>query len=91
MKIPINRELQQIVSNHWSYTELQDFMKFYKYYTKELFSFLVNDTTDEQVSPEKGVLEESAIIKRFEYSTLGIELKEQATIAKDQYKCLRSN
>ena len=31
--------------NHWSDTEFKDFVKFYKYYTDETFSFLVNDTT----------------------------------------------
>ena len=42
MKIPNKRELQQIALNHSSY---KDFMKIYKKYTKEPYSFLVNDTT----------------------------------------------
>ena len=45
MKIPNKREFQQIASNHSSDIEFKDFMKFYKYYTKEPFSCLVNDTT----------------------------------------------
>ena len=44
MKIPNERELQQIVSNYLSDTEFKDFMKLYKGFTKESFSFLVNDT-----------------------------------------------
>ena len=45
MKIPNKRELQQIASNHSSDTEFKDFMKLYKDYIKEPYSFLVNDTT----------------------------------------------
>ena len=45
MKIPNKRKLQQIALNHSSDAEFKDFMKLYKDYTKELFSFLVNDTT----------------------------------------------
>ena len=45
MKIPNKRELQQIASNHSSDIEFKDFMKLYKDYTKDPFSFLVNDTT----------------------------------------------
>ena len=44
MEIPNKRELQQIVSNHSSDIEL-NFMKLEKDYTKETYSFLVNDTT----------------------------------------------
>ena len=43
MKIPNKRELQQMSSNHLSDFEFKDFMKFYKDYTKESFSFLVNN------------------------------------------------
>ena len=43
-KIPNKRELQQIASNHSSGIEFKDFIKLYKDYTKEPFSFLVNDT-----------------------------------------------
>ena len=35
IKIPNKRELQQIASNHSSDTKFKDFMKLYKYYTKE--------------------------------------------------------
>ena len=45
MKIPNKRELQQILCNHSSDIYFKDFMKLYKDYTKEKYSFLVNDTT----------------------------------------------
>ena len=45
MKIPNKRELQQIVSNHSSDIDFKDSMKLYKDYTKEPYSFLVNNTT----------------------------------------------
>ena len=45
MKIPNKRELQQIVSNHSSDIEFKDFMKLYKDYTNQPFSFLVSNTT----------------------------------------------
>ena len=45
MKIPNKRELQQIALNHSSDINFKDFMNIYKKYTKEPYSFLVNDTT----------------------------------------------
>ena len=45
MKISNKRELQQIASNHSSDINFKDFMKLYKDYTKEPYSFLVNGTT----------------------------------------------
>ena len=45
MKIPKKRELQQIASNHSSDIDFKDFIKLVKDYTKEPYSFLVNDTT----------------------------------------------
>ena len=45
MKIPNKRELQQIASKHSSDIDFKDFMKLYKEYTKEPYSFLANDTT----------------------------------------------
>ena len=45
MKIPNKRELQQIASNNLSDIDFRDFMKFYKEYTKEPYSLLVNDIT----------------------------------------------
>ena len=45
MKIPNKRELQEIASNHSSDIDFKDFMKLDKDYTKEPYSFLVNDTT----------------------------------------------
>ena len=44
MKIPNKREFQQRASNHSSDIDFNDFMKLYKNYTKEPYSFLVNDT-----------------------------------------------
>ena len=45
MKVPNKGELQQIASNHLSGTDFKDFMKLYKDYTKEPYSFLLNDAT----------------------------------------------
>ena len=45
MKILNKRELQQTALNHSSDIDFKDFMKIYKKYTKEPYSFLVNDTT----------------------------------------------
>ena len=45
MKISNKQELQQIVSNHLSDIDFKNFMNLYKEYTKEPYSFLVNDTT----------------------------------------------
>ena len=45
MKNPNKTELQQIASNHSSETGFKDFMKLYENYTKEPYSFLVNDTS----------------------------------------------
>ena len=44
-KIPNKSELQQIASNHSSDIDFKDFVQLYKYYTKEPYSFLGNDTT----------------------------------------------
>ena len=45
MKIPNKRELQQIALNHSLDIDFKDFIKIYKKYTKETYSFLVHDTT----------------------------------------------
>ena len=45
MKIPNKRELKQIALNHSSDIDSNDFMKIYKKYTVEPYSFLFNDTT----------------------------------------------
>ena len=42
-KIPNKRELQQIALNHSSDINSKDFIKIYKKYTAEPYSFLVND------------------------------------------------
>ena len=44
-KIPNKRELQQIVLNHSLDIDFKRFMKIYKRYTVEPYSFLFNDTT----------------------------------------------
>ena len=45
MKIPNKRKLQEITSSHLSDIEFKDFMRLYKDYTKEPFSFLTTNTT----------------------------------------------
>ena len=45
IKIPNKRELLRIASNHSPDIDLKYFVKLYKDYTKELYSFLVNNTT----------------------------------------------
>ena len=45
IKIPNTKGLQKMASNHSSKIEFKDFMKLYKNYTKEPFSYLVNETT----------------------------------------------
>ena len=45
MKIPNKREFQQIVLNHSSEIDFRHFVRIYKKYTDEPYSFLVNDTT----------------------------------------------
>ena len=59
MKIPNKKELQQKVSNHSSDIEFKDFVKLYKDYTKEPFSFLVSDTilsSDDPLSFRKNLI-----------------------------------
>ena len=45
MKIPNKRELQQIALNHSSDINSKDFIKIYKKYTAEPYSFIVNHAT----------------------------------------------
>ena len=45
MKISKKRELQQIALNNSSNIDFKDFMKVYKKFITELYSFLVNDRT----------------------------------------------
>ena len=45
MKIPNKRELPQIALNHSSDIDFKDFMKMFKKWTAEPYSFLVIDTT----------------------------------------------
>ena len=60
MKIPNKKELQQIVFNHSSDIDSQDFMNLYKTRTAKPYSFLVIDTTlasDNLLRLRKNVLE----------------------------------
>ena len=45
MKINNQRELQNIAINHSADIDYKDFMKIYREYTKETYSFLIIDTT----------------------------------------------
>ena len=45
MKLPNKQELQQIVFNHSSVIDFQDFMNIYKKCTEKQYSFIVIDTT----------------------------------------------
>ena len=51
MKIPNKSKLQQMVSNHLTDTDFKDFMKLYKDYSKEPFSFLMKMTTFSSDNP----------------------------------------
>ena len=44
MKIPNKKEFQQTASNHLPDIDFKDFIKLYKDYTKELYTFFVSDT-----------------------------------------------
>ena len=58
MKILNKREFQQIALNHSSYINSKDFIKIYKKYTAEPYSFLVNDATlasDNPLSVRKSI------------------------------------
>ena len=46
MKTPDKREPQQIALNHSLDIDFKDFIKIYKKYTAEPYSFLVNDATN---------------------------------------------
>ena len=59
MQIPRKRECWQIAINHSSDFDFKDFIKIYKKYTEEPYSFLVNNTTflsDNPVSFRKNLL-----------------------------------
>ena len=45
MKIPNNKKIQQIASNHSCDIGFKTFTKLYKYHIKEIYPFLVKDTT----------------------------------------------
>ena len=46
IKIPNNKEIENISNNHSSDIDFKDFMKVYKKCTAEKYSFLVNDAND---------------------------------------------
>ena len=51
MKIPNKRKLQQVALSHLSDIDFKDFIKIYKKYAVEPYSFLVNDTNLPSDSP----------------------------------------
>ena len=51
MKISSKKELQQIPSNYLSNIEFEGFMKLYKDYPKEPYSFLADNTTFSSDNP----------------------------------------
>ena len=53
MKIPNKRELKQIATNSSSDIDFKYFMKLYKDYTKEPYSFSANDTTLSSDNPSR--------------------------------------
>ena len=60
MKIPNERELQQIGVNHSPVIEFKDFMKIYKRCTAKPYPFLFNDTIlpyDDLLRFRKNILE----------------------------------
>ena len=60
MKIPNKRELQQTALNHSSDIDFKDFMKIFKKYTAEPYSFLIDDTTllsDDSLRLRKNLLD----------------------------------
>ena len=77
MKIPNKRELRQTLSNHLSEIDFKDFMKLYKEYTKEPYSFLVNGIT---LSSGKKKLSISEKIKTIDHKIDQNKLTLQKTI-----------
>ena len=60
MKIPNKRELQQTALNHSLDIDFKDFIKIYKKFTAEPYSFLVNDamlTSDNPLRFRKNISE----------------------------------
>ena len=53
MKIPNKKELQHIALNHSSDIDFKDFIRIYKKYTDEPYSFLANDTTLASDNPQR--------------------------------------
>ena len=67
IKILNRRELQQIVSNHSSDINFKYIMKLYKEYTKEQYSFLVDDTTFSLNNPlrfRKNSLQKGVLVRK---------------------------
>ena len=51
MKISDKKKLQQIALSHSLFTDFKDFIKIYKKYTAETYSFLVDNATLESDNP----------------------------------------
>ena len=51
MKIKNKRQLESIAINHSADIYYKDFMKIYRQWTKELYSFLTNDATLPALNP----------------------------------------
>ena len=85
MKIPNKTELQQIALNHSSDIDFKDFMNIYKKYTKEPYSFLVNDTTlpsDDPLRFRKNLL---GALESFNRETAKISALSSGKIDKYEY------
>ena len=71
MKIPNKRALQQIASNYSSDIDFKDFLKLYEDYTKESYSFLVNDShlsSDNPLRFRNNVLEKWVLVRKWKQS-----------------------
>ena len=70
-KIPKKGELQSIASNHLSDLDFKDFMKIYKDYNEEPYSFLVNNTTLLSNNPlrfRKNLLQKRLLVSKLKQS-----------------------
>ena len=88
-KFLTEENFKQIVSNHSLTFILNIPWSFIKIILKNHTHFYVSkceSLTGKYVLPEKDLLEEAAVLKRFKYSPLSKELKAQTAVAKSQYK-----
>ena len=80
MKIPNKREIQQIALNQSSDIDFKDSIKFYKKWTAEPYSFLVNDATLASGNPlrfRKNLLKQMIEQPKFTYFPLGKAFEKQ--------------